>query len=175
MWGRCGRSPGWHGGARPPGGHRSRQQDRGRRHFLPVNLASVHVAHGPLGVGRVLELDVGEPPRQVAVGAVGGQLDALDGPVAAKDLQQVVACHVARQTPHVDLAGARRRRSALATAAAAASARCVGGGRCGVAPSAASPAPSSAAAGSTPRPGDTVAAAPRRHGRGARRRGGRRR
>lgn len=126
MRGRCGRSPRGHGGAGPPGRHGPRQQDRGCSHFLPVNLASVHVSHGLFGVSRVLKLYVGEAPRQVAVRAVGGQLDTLHGPVAAKDLQQVVACHVARQPAHVDLAGTRGRGRPLTPAAA--TARGIGGG-----------------------------------------------
>lgn len=76
------------------------------------------MTHGPLGIGGVLELDVGKAARKVAMGAVRWELDTLHRTIASKDLQQVVTSDVARQSAHVNLARPGRRRGSLAPATA---------------------------------------------------------
>lgn len=90
---------------------RFRNQDRGRRYLLPVDLAPVHVFHGVLGLVGGRELHVSVPPPVVRMHVVFGELHVLYDAVRAEYLHDVLAVHGAGQPADMDLRRSRGRRA----------------------------------------------------------------
>lgn len=70
-----------------------------RSDFLPINLTSVHVFEGLLGLLRSLKLHVSVAPGQVWVQPVHWHFHHFDFPIGGKDLLDVVLGDIPGQPP----------------------------------------------------------------------------
>lgn len=69
------------------------------RDLLSINLTSVHVFEGLLGLVRSLKLDISITPGQMWVDPVHWQVDHFDFSISGKDLLDVVLGDVPGQPP----------------------------------------------------------------------------
>ena len=76
-------------------------KNRCHGHFLSVNLPSVHILHGQLGVIRIRVVHIAEATTN-SVEPVYGKVDVLHLPEAAEDLHDMFSSHVSGQSAYVN-------------------------------------------------------------------------
>lgn len=101
-WGRG--HPAWRGGASRGWAHSQCQHSSGSD-LLPVNLTSIHMLEGLLGLIGRLVLHIAVALGQVRVEPVHGHVNHLDLPVGGEDLLDVFLDDVSSETAQVDLSG----------------------------------------------------------------------
>lgn len=74
-------------------------QDSRCRDLLSINLTSVHVFEGLLGLIRSLKLHISVAPGQMWVDPVHRQVDHFDFSISGKDLLDVVLGDIPGQPP----------------------------------------------------------------------------
>lgn len=88
-------------------------QDSCSRYLLTINLTSVHVLQGLLGILWGLELYIGVAPGQVRMEPVRWHVDYFDLPVGGENLLDVVLSDISSQSSQVKFGRFRTRTSPL--------------------------------------------------------------